>query len=403
MFFGAQIVNWTGTWVEWVAMAWLVLELTQSGFALGLVTALTWSPILFLGAWAGVLADRFNKRRVLLFTNSTSAVAAAILGIATVTGVVTLWLVIAVALVLGCVTALDNPTRQTFTMEMVGRDRLPNAVSLNTATFTIARVVGPAVAGIVIEQIGIGQCFLVNTFSFLPIIGALLFMKKEELGTGQPVEQKPGQVREGFRYVLSQPVLKALLTMMAVVGTIQYNFHVLMPLLAKETFEGNAETLGLLGSAIGIGMLAGSLTTATIGRSGRKLLLGAGFALGILTLLVAGAPELWQALILMVPLGMASMSFLATMNATLQLNSSDAMRGRVMALYFVLFLGSTPIGAPLVGWIAEAFSPRASLAVGGITTIAACVYGLFRLPDVRADLRPAEARDGRETALESAG
>lgn len=380
LFFSGQVVSWTGTWVAWIAQGWLVLELTGSGFGLGVVTAIQWLPVLLFGAWGGVIADRFDKRHLLIGTNVTAAVLSAILGVLTVTGVVTLWMVIAVALLVGLITAIDNPTRQTFTYEMVGRDRLTNAVSLNTATFTTARVIGPAVAGFLIAGVGIGECFLINAASFVPVTIALLSMDTSELRKSPPVERSRGQIREGFRYVLSQPELRALLIMMAVVGTLQFNFQVILPVLAKQTFAGDATTLGLLGAAVGIGMFAGSMANAAIGQPTRKVLLGAGFALGTMSVVVAFAPSVWSAAALMVPLGAAAMAFLATMNSTLQLSSSDAMRGRVMALYFVLFLGSTPIGAPIIGWVAESFSPRAALALGGIATLAACSYGHFRLP-----------------------
>lgn len=380
LFFSGQVISWTGTWVQWVAQGWLVLRLTNSGFGLGVVTALQWLPVLLFGAWAGVLADRFDKRHLLIFTNVSSGVLSLILGIATITGMVTLWFVVLIALLLGVVTALDNPTRQTFTFEMVGRERITNAVSLNTATFTTARVIGPAVAGFLIAGVGIGQCFLVNAVSFIPITIALFMMDKSELMPTEAAEKRRGQVREGWRYVRSQPTLRAILIMMAIVGTLEYNFQVILPVLAKETFGGNATTLGILGAALGIGMFTGSMTNAAIGRPSRTLLLGAGSMLGAMTLILANAPNLTVAALLMLPLGAASMAFLATMNSTLQLNSSDAMRGRVMAIYFVLFLGSTPIGAPIIGWLAEAFSPRIALAAGGVATLVACLYGFFHLP-----------------------
>lgn len=380
LFFSGQVVSWTGTWVAWVAQGWLVLELTGSGLGLGVVTAVQWLPVLLFGAWGGVIADRFDKRHLLIATNGTAAILSAVLGVLTVTDVVSLWMVIAVALLLGLITAIDNPTRQTFTYEMVGRDRLTNAVSLNTATFTTARVIGPAVAGFLIAGVGIGECFLINAASFAPVTVALFVMNKDELATVPAVERRRGQIREGFRYVLSQPTVRAIMIMMALVGTLQYNFQVILPVMAKDTFAGDATTLGLLGAAVGIGMFAGSIGNAAIGRPTRKVLLGAGFALGTMSIVVAVAPSVWTAAALMVPLGAASMAFLATMNATLQLSSSDAMRGRVMALYFVLFLGSTPIGAPIIGWVAESFSPRAALALGGVATLAACSYGHFRLP-----------------------
>lgn len=380
LFFSGQVVSWTGTWVQWVAQGWLVLRLTDSGFGLGIVTALQWLPVLLFGAWAGVLADRFDKRRLLLFTNGTSAVLSLTLGIATITQIVTLTWVIVIAVLLGVVTAIDNPTRQTFTYEMVGRARLPNAVSLNTATFTTARVMGPAIAAFLIAAVGIGECFLVNAASFIPITIALVRMDRSQLRPTGRGEQKRGQVREGLRYAASVPMLRALLILMAVIGTLQYNFQVILPLLAKDTFGGTATTFGILGAVLGVGMFTGSIVSAALAKAGRRYLLGAGFSLGALSLLVAGAPNVWVAGLLMIPLGMASMTFLATVNATLQLNSSDAMRGRVMAIYFVLFLGSTPIGAPIIGWLAESFSPRVALAFGGLATLAACSYGYIRIP-----------------------
>lgn len=399
MFFTGQVVSWTGTWVQWIAQGWLVLRLTQSGLGLGLVTALQWLPILLLGAWAGVVADRLDKRKLLIFTNVSSGVLSLFLGVLTVAGVVTLWMVIAVALLLGVVTALDNPARQTFTMEMVGRAKLTNAVSLNTATFTTARVLGPAIAGVTISTVGIGPCFLLNAISFVPVTLALIAMDRSQLRPSEAVARGKGQVREGLRYVRSVPVLKTLLVMMAVIGTLQYNFAVLLPVLAKDTFAGDAGTLGLIGAAIGVGMFAGSMTNAAFGRSDRRVLLAAGFALGTFTVLTAAAPSLWSAVLLMLPLGAASMAFLATMNSTLQLTSSDEMRGRVMAIYFVLFLGSTPIGAPIVGWLSEQFDPRVALGFGGVATLLACVYGLLRLPPL--DTRPATEDPEEELVVAS--
>lgn len=380
LFFSGQVTSWTGTWVQWVAQGWLVLEITGSGIGLGLVTAVQWLPILMFGAWAGVLADRYEKRLVLIFTNVVSGLLSLILGIVTVADVVELWHIVVIALLLGLVTALDNPTRQTFTFEMVGRERLTNAVSLNTATFTTARVIGPVVAGFLIEGVGIGQCFLLNALTFIPVTVALLRMDQSQLRPSGKVAGKRGQIREGLLYVRSVPTLKTILGIMAFVGMLQYNFQVILPLLAKQTFEGGATTLGFLGAALGVGMFAGSIMSAAFGRPTRRVLLTAGFTLGSLTLLVAAAPSLWLAALLMIPLGAASMGFLATMNTALQLNSSDAMRGRVMALYFVLFLGTTPIGAPIIGWVAETITPRAALAVGGIATLLSCTYGYVKLP-----------------------
>ncbi len=400
LFFIGQVVSWTGTWVQWVAQGWLVLRITDSGLGLGLVTAFQWLPVLLFGIWGGVLADRFEKRRLLIFTNLAAGVLSLILGLLTLAGAASLGVVLAVALALGLVTAIDNPTRQTFTLEMVGRDRLTNAVSLNTATFTTARILGPTIAGFLIAGVGIGPCFLVNAASVIPVVFALIVMDKRDLSPAAQLEQRRGQAREGLRYVARLPVLRTLLTIMAVVGTLQYNFQVILPVLARETFSGDARTLGFIGTALGIGMFVGSLTNAAFGRPARSLLIGAGFALGGLSIAVSGAPSLWLAALLMVPLGAASMAFISTMNSSLQLISSDVMRGRVMALYFVLFLGSTPIGAPIVGWLAETFSPRVALAFGGLVTVGACIYGRMRLPaslvEPRHDATPDDESEGLE-------
>lgn len=399
-FFAGQVVSWTGTWVQWVAQAWLVLQITDSGFGLGLITALQWLPVLLFGAWAGVIADRFEKRKLLIFTNVSTGVLSLILGLATVGGgFVTLPFIVVIALFLGVVTAIDNPARQTFTMEMVGRDRLTNAVSLNTATFTTARVMGPALAGLLIQQVGIGECFLLNAVSVVPVTLALIFMNRSELDPTAIVERQQGQIREGLRYVRSVPVLKTLLIMMAVIGTLQYNFQVILPLLAKETFGGDAGDFGIMGAILGVGMFVGAMSNAAFGRSSRKVLLGAGFSLGTMGVLISAAPTFLVACLLMIPLGAASMAFLANVNSTLQLSSDDAMRGRVMALYFVLFLGSTPIGAPIVGFVAESFSPRAALLLGASATLAACLYGWVRLPRIGGS-SPEPADEERETTTQ---
>ena len=390
LFFFGQILSWSGTWMQWVAQAWLILRLTDSGLALGLVTALQWLPVLVFGAWGGVVADRFDKRKLLIVTNVSSGLLSVGLGVATVAGFVDLWLVTVIVCLLGVITAIDNPARQTFTMELVGRDLLPNAVSLNTATFTIARVAGPAIAGVLIALVDVGPVFIINGFTFVPVTFALLAMRAHELMPMPLAARSRGQVREGLRYAWNTPILRTILTIMAVVGTLQYNFHILISLLAKDTFGGNAREFGILGAVLGGGMLLGSLLSAARGRSGPRLLVVAGSALGLCSLGVAVAPSIWIAGAIMVPLGAASMLFLTTMNSTLQLNSSDEMRGRVMALYFVLFLGSTPIGAPIIGWIAETFDPRAALAVGGLATLGAMVYAALRL--LRGS--PSEAAEG---------
>jgi MFS family permease len=379
LFFGSQLISWTGTWIQWVGQAWLVLRLTHSGFALGLTTAFQWLPVLLFGAWGGVLADRFHKRTLLLATNSVAGLLALILGVATVAGAASLLLIMVIAFVLGIVTAVDNPTRQAFTLEMVGPDQVPNAVSLNTLVFTIARVLGPALAAFLISTLGIGPCFLINAASFIPVLIALWAMRGSELNTTARVARARGQIREGLRYVSSVPILRTLLVMMAVVGTLTYNFHVILPLLARFTFRGGAQVYGVLSAFLGVGMLIGSLLSASRAHPTLRFLLGTGFSLGFFILVASVVPTYPLELAAMVPLGASSMAFLATLNATLQLNSSDEMRGRVMALYFVLFLGSTPIGAPIIGWMAQQFDPRVALGVGGVATLGSSMYAISRL------------------------
>lgn len=398
LFFGAQMISWTGTWIQWVGQAWLVLRLTHSGFALGLTTAFQWLPVLLFGARGGVVADRFPKRTVLLATNALAGLLALILGVATVGGAISLWMIMVVAFALGIVTAVDNPTRQAFTLEMVGPDQVPNAVSLNTFVFTIARVLGPALAGILIATIGIGPCFLINAASFVPVLIALWAMRGSELNTSEPVARARGQIRDGLRYVASVPILRTLLLMMAVIGTLTYNFHVILPLLARFTFHGGARTYGILSAFLGVGMLSGSLLSASRAHPRLRFLLVSGFSLGFFIVVASLVPSYPLELAAMVPLGASSMAFVSTLNATLQLNSSDDMRGRVMALYFVVFLGSTPIGAPIVGWIAQQFNPRVALGMGGMATLGSCAYAWSRLRSLwTSDQRTSQPQAGEHS------
>jgi MFS family permease len=365
-----------------VAQAWLVLQLTGSGLALGTVTALQFLPLLLIGAWGGLLADRVDKRRLLLATQGAMGLLALALGLLTLSGSVQLWMVYGLALALGAVTALDNPARQAFVIEMVGREHVTNAVSLNSAVFTSARLVGPAVAGVLINAVGTGWCFVVNGLSFAAVLAALALMDTRQLHLGAAAGRGQGQVREGLRYVWSTVELRVPLLLMAAVGTLALNFSVVLPLLASQTFHGNAGTYGLLFSVLGGGSLVGALVTASRSEPSRRLLLGSLLAFGALMLGAAAAPTLWIEVAVLVPLGVASTVFQATANSTLQLNSTADMRGRVMALYGVVFLGTTPIGAPLVGWLSEGFGPRAGFVVGGaavLVALAAVCLWLWRV------------------------
>jgi len=369
LFFFGQAVSVTGTWVQYVASLWLVLRMTGSGIALGVVTALSFAPILVIGAWAGVLADRLDKRRILLFTQSSFAVLALALGALVAAGLVQLWMVYVMSLLQGIVTAIDNPARHSFFAEMVGSEHLTNAVSLNGAVMTGTRIFGPALAGLLIASVGIAACFLVNGVSYVAVIGGLLAMRSEDLHRTTP-PRDGGGLRSGLRYVWGTRALRLPLIVAAVLFTFSFNFTVLLPVLAKRSFGGDAGTLGLLLSLMGVGSLIGALAMAREAKPNeRRLVVSAGL-LGAVTIVAAFSPTLPMTLAVMAILGLVSIVFMITANTTLQLNSRPEMRGRVMALYSVVFLGGTPIGAPIAGWTAERFGPRMGLALGGLVAVA---------------------------------
>jgi len=377
LFFFGQLVSLTGTWMQQVGQDWLVLRLTDQALPLGVTLALQFAPMLVLGAWAGVVADRLDKRRLLLVTQAAMASLALVLGVLTATGAVRLWMVYVLALLLGCATAFDMPTRQAFVTEMVGPDRVTNAVGLNSAVFNSARVVGPAVAGVLIATVGIAPAFLINAVSYLAVIAGLLAMDPARLHRLPPVDRAGGQVREGLRYVWSNRVLRSTIALVAVVGALGLNYRVALPLLARFTFGGDASAYGALASIMAAGAVVGALAAARRGRPSRALLLGSVAVFGLLSFAAAAAPTLIAEAVVLAPLGLASMTFLATANSTLQLASSPEMRGRVMALYGLVFLGSTPLGGLLGGWMAGQFGPRSILLLSGVSCLAAAGLAAF--------------------------
>jgi MFS family permease len=371
LYFGGQVVSLTGNWMQTVAEMWLVVELTGSGVSVGLTAALQFLPILLLGAWGGLLADRMSKRRLLMITQSLMALPALALWTLTVSGSVEIWMVYGLVLARGTINALDNPARQSFAIEMVGSDRVVNAVALNSVIIHTARILGPAAAGAVIALLGVGPCFLINAISFTAMLAALRAMDPEELHTPDVAPRAGGQLRSALRYVARTPGLRIPLAMMALVGTLSFNFQVLLPLLASFTWHGTASLYTALAVAMGIGSVAGALAAGARGRVGPRLLVGSAAAFGVAELLVAAAPTVPLQLAALVPLGAVSVTFAAGINSAMQLAVDPLMRGRVMALYSVVFLGSTPIGAPLVGWIAEVAGPRAGLVLGAVAALAA--------------------------------
>lgn len=370
-YFVGQLISLSGTWMQTVAALWLILTLTDSGVAVGLTTALQFLPMLLVGAWGGLLADRVPKRRLLIATQALMAIPAVFLFAVTATGVVAPWMVYLAVFAMGSVNAIDNPTRQSFVYEMVGPDRVVNAVSLNSVIVQMARIVGPALAGLLIAGFGVVPCFGLNALTFVAMIAALWGMDPRALHAEPVAPRAPGAIRAGLRYVLRTPELVVPLALMALVGTLGFNFQVVLPLLARFSFDGGASTYAAMVSAMAVGSIAGALVNGAHGRTGPRLIAGGALAFGVLGLLCALMPTLALELPLLALLGAAAVTFAATVNSTLQLSVAPEMRGRVMALYSVVFLGSTPIGGPLTGWLSETYDPRAALLLAGITGLSA--------------------------------
>ena len=374
-YFAGQLVSLSGNWMQMVAEMWLILELTGSGVAVGVTAALQFLPILVFGAWGGVLADRWPKRKLLIVTQTAMAVPALLLWALTAGGTVEPWMVFGLVFVRGAVNAVDNPTRQSFVIEMVGADRVVNAVGLNSVLVHGARIVGPAGAGALIATLGVAPCFLINAFTFAAMILALRGMDQRLLGSPRAPHAEERGVGAAIRYVRGEPRLLIPLAMMALVGTLAFNFQVLLPLLGRFTFDGGAAAYTALAVAMAVGSVIGALVTGARGAVSERLLISASAAFGITSLVAAAAPTLPIEMAALVPLGAVSVTFAAGINSTLQLEASPAMRGRVMALYSVVFLGSTPIGGPIAGALAEIAGPRSGLVLGGIAALAAAVGG----------------------------
>jgi len=400
LYFIGQTVSLSGTWMQSVAQAWLVLKLTGSGTALGLVIALQFLPVLVLGPAGGLLADRFDKRRLLYATQAGAGLVALLLGVLVATDVVRLWMVYVLAAALGVTSAVDSPARQTFVLEMVGADQLVNAVTLNSVMVNLARVLGPAAAGAVIATAGLAPCFLLNAASFVAVLVALSRMRTDELDRTAPQARRKGQLRDGLRYVRSTPALAVPLMMMAVIGTLAYEFAVVLPLMARFTFHGDAGTYSLMTAAMGGGAVVGGLWTASRPRRSPLALARIALIFGAVILAAAAAPSLSFELAALVLVGASSTSFLSLGNSTLQLSTAPEMRGRVMSLWSVAFLGSTPVGGPIIGWIGEHLGPRYGLALGAIAALLAGALAyrslgrVTRAAAAQASMTPSESATG---------
>ncbi|HEX2962999.1 MAG TPA: MFS transporter [Ignavibacteriales bacterium] len=388
LYYIGQGISLPGTWMQRIAQAWLVLKLTGSGTSLGLVTALQFLPVLLFTPLGGVIADRYSKRNLLYITQACQGISALILGIVVVTNTVQLWMIYILAAFFGLTNSVDNPTRQTFVFEMVGRKELSNAVTLNSIEVNLARVIGPAIAGVIIAGAGLALCFFLNAASFVAVLFCLFMMRKEELHTAERVKKIKGQLLKGFRYVKNEPMLRLVLIMMGIIGTLAYEFEVSLPLIAKYTFHGDADSYALLTSSMGVGAVVGGLATAGRRRTSPYSIVITLFLFGTSILFTAISPGLHFAALTMVFVGVFSIRFMTLGNTTLQLESAPEMRSRVMSLWTIAFLGSTPIGGPVVGWLSEYTNPRWGLALGGIAALLAGVFGYFSIRSYLAKKYP---------------
>ncbi|HEX9065860.1 MAG TPA: MFS transporter [Streptosporangiaceae bacterium] len=369
-----QVVSNTGTWMQRVAQDWLVLQLTHgSGTAVGIATGLQFAPLLLFSLWGGMIADRYPKRRILMVTQASMGALALILGVLAVTGAVRPWHIYVLAFGLGLATVVDNPTRQSFAIEMVGKDDLQNAIGLNSAVFNLARIVGPAVAGLVIAVVGTSAAFFLNALSYVTVICSLHLMRESELRPAERVARAKGQLREGLAYVRSRSDLMLTMVLVFFIATFGMNFQVTTALMSRVVFHTGAGRFGLASAVFAVGALIGALAAARRTRTSLRLLLMAALAFGLLEAATGLMPYYWTFLILLVPTGLAVISFATLANSSVQLSVPADMRGRVMGIYMLVFLGGAPVGAPLTGWVAEHFGIRFSMLAGAAISVAAAV------------------------------
>jgi len=375
LFAGGQVVSNVGTWMQRVAQDWLVLELSgRSAMAVGIAAALQFTPTLLLSMWAGMLADRMDKRRMLIVVQTGMGCCALVLGVLNVTGVVALWHVYVFCVVLGIFAAIDQPTRQSFVSEMVGGSNVTNAVALNSMAFNAARIVGPAVAGVMITLIGTGWVFLGNAVSFVAVVIGLLAMDPTRLHVSTRQPRRPGQLGEAIRYVRGRTDVLVLLLLVFCVSTFGMTFFATLANVAANVFHRSATGYGLLTTMMAVGTLAGGVFAArrsTRGRPRLRLVLGGALVFGLLQIVLAAMPTYLSFGLMLIPVGAAVITFVTAANSAVQLSVSPELRGRVMGLYMLVFLGGNPVGAPLAGWMAEQFGGRSPYFVGGVVSVLA--------------------------------
>lgn len=404
LFFAGQLVSQAGTWMQMIAVIWVVLRLTDDGLVLGLVTASQFLPVLLFGAWGGVVADRVDHHRFMLMTQAAfTVIAVAFVGLV-FTDRLNIPAIFVLSTAFGFVTAMDNPVRRTLVVDLVGPDDVPNAVALNSSLMTGSRVIGPSVAGALITGVGVEWCFVVNAVTYVAVLGALLRMDRTEIRSSPKVAKASGQLVEGLKYVWSEPRLKLPILLMAVVGTLAFEFQVTLPLFAERTLDGGATTFTLLYSLMSFGSVVGALGIARRRDVSTHLLAWSAIWLGVAMGVLALAPNVVLAAIAVVPVGVATIVLISGSNSVIQLRATPEMRGRALALTAVVFLGSTPVGGPIAGWVSENFGAPAGIWLGAVASAVAGILVLRELkrlgiqpPHVEAALaaeREAEAQAG---------
>lgn len=379
LYFAGQAISLTGTWMQSIAQGWLVLQITGSGTQLGLVFALQFLPLLFFGPWGGLVADRYNKRSILYYTNALSALLSLCLSLSVLSGTTQLWHLYLFALAMGIVRVFDNPVRQTFVTEMVGSEHVKNAVSLNSTVNNLARVIGPSLSGILVASVGIAFCFLVNALSFVGAIVTLVYMRSEDLHAAAIKKALPHELRNGFHYIARTPLIRDTLIMMTLVGTFVFEFQVSLPILAQQTFASDAAGYALLMSTMGLGSVLGGLYAAGRTTIAPENLLWFSLLTSISLFCASLMPTLLLAAVAMGVVGFFTINVTSLANTMIQLESSPSMRGRVMAFWSMAMMGSTPLGGPVVGFVGEHVGGRWGIAIGGIAALVAAVYGSLTL------------------------
>lgn len=398
LYFIGQAVSLSGHWMQTIARSWLVLQLSGSGTAVGGAVAMEFLPILIFGPVGGVLVDRFSKQKLLIISQTAAGIIALALGMSVFFEIADIWMIYAFAFGHGLVRVVDNPTRQTFVLEMVGKERLTNAISLYSSEVNLARVIGPAIGGLLIATVGIAFCFILNGLSYGAALLTLFAMREKELYLTPLAGRTKGQVVAGLRYAASSPILRNTLLMLALMGMFAYEWNVSLPILARFTFDGDAGSYAVLMSSMGMGAVIGGLFAANRRRTSPRMLVLAAALLGAAMILAAFSPTFFWAATGMAIVGFFSINFSSLGNVILQLESAPIMRGRVMALWTVAFLGTTPIGGPIIGWIGEHLGGRWGLGAGGVAALVAAAIGFFTLKEEKFEKIPEEVEMRSEEA-----